>query len=179
MIGTNLFFPTRVAYNYPEDTYSLSGVQLGHRKDTRQDIFRQKRLEARRKLWFLAPSGLLVCAKLWVDGNMNSSSYIYILNSHILPLMQDDQVLQQDNAPCHKSNEVKNFMQEFGVAVVPDRPARSPDLNVIENCWGVLKQRLERHQCATLDDLWEKLRRNFMKFRTVLFKNCLNLFQDE
>ena len=69
-----------------------------------------------------------------VDGNMNSSSYIDILKSHILPLMQDDQVLQQDNAPCHKSNEVKNFMEKFGVAVVPDWPARSPDLNIIENC---------------------------------------------
>ena len=70
--------------------------------------------------------------------------------------MQDDQVLQQDNAPCHKSNEVKNFMEKFGVAVVPDWPTRSPDLNIIENCWGVLKQRLERYQWATLDDLWEK-----------------------
>ena len=98
-----------------------------------------------------------------VDGNMNSSSYIDILKSHILPLMQDDQVLQQDNAPCHKSNEVKNFMEKFGVAVVPDWPARSPDLNIIENCWGVLKQRLERYQCATLDDLWLKTEKEFFE----------------
>ena len=47
-------------------------------------------------------------------------------------------------------------MEKFGVAVVPDWPARSPDLNNIETCWGVLKQRLERYQGATLDVLWEK-----------------------
>ena len=77
--------------------------------------------------------------------------------------MQDDQVLQQDNAPCHKSKSMKSkiFVEKFGVAVVPDWPARSPDLNIIENCWGVLKQRLERYQCATLDDLWEKTEKEF------------------
>ena len=123
-------------------------------------------------------SGLREIAR--VDGNKNSSSHIDILKSHILPLMQNDQVLQQDNAPCHKSNEVKNFMEKFGVAVVPDWPPIGHQTSTLLKTAGEF---LNNAWSGINVQHWmicgKKLRRNFMKPWTVLFKNCLSLLQDE
>ena len=39
---------------------------------------------------------------------------------------------QQDNAPCHTARSIKQYMEEKRLNLMP-WPARSPDLNPIEN----------------------------------------------
>ena len=55
-----------------------------------------------------------------IDGTMNGPKYIDVLRQKVLPLMQDDQILQQDNATCHTSSEVKAFMELEGIALLPN-----------------------------------------------------------
>ena len=46
-----------------------------------------------------------------------------------------------DNAPCHKSALIKNFLSQNKVETI-EWPAYSPDLNPIENLWAWIKQKL-------------------------------------
>jgi len=50
--------------------------------------------------------------------------------------------LVMDNASQHKSGETKLALQQLGVKLVKDYPAQSWDLNIIENCWGIMDTKL-------------------------------------
>jgi hypothetical protein len=77
-----------------------------------------------------------------VDGVMNSSKYIKILKSIVLPFLQtfadDKETFQHDLVPCHNSKAVKKFVQENKISML-DWPSNSPDVKPIEKLWSVLK----------------------------------------
>lgn len=104
----------------------------------------------------------------FVSGKMNSQAYQSVLASHLLPnaefLAGENWKYQQDNAPIHTSNSTKNWFQVNNVETLK-WPAKSPDLNPIENLWGDLARRVYangRHFTSsielksTIEDEWYK-----------------------
>lgn len=67
-------------------------------------------------------------------------------------------MFQQDNASIHTSGETLAFFDEMQINVM-EWPARSPDLNPIDNLWAILSQNVCRdgRQFSTTAELTEAI----------------------
>ena len=96
-----------------------------------------------------------------IAGTVDSLAYQRILEGYLLRTMstlypEDVWILQQDNAPCHTSASTRRFFQENGIEVM-DWPPNSPDLNPIENLWGIIKKDFAPEERTTVSEWRERV----------------------
>lgn len=90
----------------------------------------------------------------FIDGSVNSSVYISVLQDKLVPFIQalhddgvTDIIFQQDNAKVHKSKLTGKWLTESAMRngfSIMEWPAYSPDMNPIEELWAHLKVELYR-----------------------------------
>ena len=94
----------------------------------------------------------------FIDGNIDSNRYCTVIETTYLPFIDRKHprgaILQQDNAPSHTSAQTEQWFSDMELRVM-DWTSRSPDVNPIENLWGILAQHVYNNgrQYDYLDDL--------------------------
>ncbi|KHJ99215.1 hypothetical protein OESDEN_00802 [Oesophagostomum dentatum] len=89
---------------------------------------------------------------------MGSTEYQEVLSSHLVPFLEEqgeqEYRFQHDNARIHVSRSTAAFLNEHRIPVV-DWPPYSPDLNPIENLWGILARKVyaNNKQYRTINEL--------------------------
>ena len=83
-----------------------------------------------------------------VDDMISSSRYCQKLQYSLLQIIDcyypdGDFVFVQDNAPCHTSAETLEWLSEWQIRVCQWLP-QSPDMNIIENIWIIMKLELRK-----------------------------------
>ena len=112
---------------------------------------------------------------LHIEEQLNSHVYKQILENVMLPSVRrvfpnDEFIFQQDNCPIHTAHIVAAWFKNYDVNV-QDGSSRSPDLNPIENMWGLLVKKLRRQPLVFskddllvyITDMWYTLPKNYNK----------------
>lgn len=99
-----------------------------------------------------------------ISTRMNAEKYVELLEDVLISrgpeIGGENWIFQHDNASCHTARVTKNFLEAQNVNVL-EWPACSPDLNPIENVWGMMTQRVYKNgrQFETVGELKKYSRR--------------------
>lgn len=93
-----------------------------------------------------------------MEGNYDSNKYCDMLEQCLEPFMQPDWTFMQDGASIHRAKNTKDWLQERNIPIL-EWPANSPDLNPIENLWGILVRAVysSGRQFSTKEELKDEI----------------------
>jgi transposase len=96
---------------------------------------------------------------------LDSTDYQNILSSTLIPNLQNlsfkNPILLQDGAPCHTSKSTCNFLKSNNIKTIPTWPSQSPDLNVIENLWGIIKRNIDLSNVSSSQEIFEIVKKEW------------------
>lgn len=115
---------------------------------------------------------------------MDSDKYEDYIRQQVIPsarrLYPDKPkwILVQDNASCHRSREMKTCFADHDIEYILNWPAYSPDLNVIENIWSIMKYEMAKTGPQTLQDLKRAIKRSWHNISLECIRNLIGNWKE-
>ncbi len=115
------------------------------------------------KWWFGVPCYLLLFGPLcFLRSKVNTAVYQEVLEHFMLPAADQlygdaDLIFQQHLAPAHSAKATSTWFKDYGIPVL-NWPANSPDLNLIENLWGIVKRKMRYARPNNAEELKATIR---------------------
>lgn len=101
-----------------------------------------------------------------IDGNMTGEVYKNILQQNLMGdyarSLPTEWLFQHDNDPKHCSRVVKTWQSSNHIKIL-EWPAQSPDLNPIENLWGIIKRVVAAKKPSNKSSLWQIIKDEWNK----------------
>ncbi len=98
----------------------------------------------------------------FLRSKVNTAVYQEVLEHFMLPAANQlygdaDFIFQQDLAPAHSDKATSTWFKDLGIPVL-NWPENSPDLNPIENLWGIVKRKMQYARPNNAEELKATIR---------------------
>ncbi len=109
----------------------------------------------------------------FLRSKVNTAVYQEVLEHFLLPAADQlygdaDLIFQQDLAPAHSAKATSTWFKDHGIPVI-NWPANTPDLNPIENLWGIVKRKMRYARLNNAEELKATIRATW----ALILKNSL------
>lgn len=108
---------------------------------------------------------------------IDKARYMQILEEYFLPAVKlffpdNSFCLYQDNAPPHVAKDVRTWMKDT-IPNVIKAPPNSPDLNPIEMIWAILKQKVEKRNVNSIEELKVAIEEEWENIEQSKINHCI------
>jgi hypothetical protein len=110
--------------------------------------------------------------------NLTAPLYVCILERRLPSRDENDWIFQQDNDPKHKSGISVNWLNDNTPSWMEDWPPYSPDLNVIENLWSLVKRKVYEVEIRNLHQLEKRIRKVIKDLDAEIVNSTIRSFPD-
>jgi hypothetical protein len=108
-----------------------------------------------------------------MEGKITAAAYQKMLEDEIFGIdltnLPENFIFQQDNAPVHDAHTSKDYFERKEIPLLTWAPY-SPDLNIIENLWGIVSNKVyeDGKEYKTADELWDSVSCHFLAYKFLV-----------
>lgn len=109
------------------------------------------------------------------NSKMNSKRYLNVLEEDLIPSMETHECdhFLQDSAPCHKGTVVTQLLKQQNFDLI-EWPGNSPDLNPIEHCWSIMKEKMKNKNTSSITLLTQEIKNMWNTYITPSYCKILS-----